>query len=188
MPGEQLNVAQAAAGLMRISRRRSKRRFDTREGAPATGAEAQAIKAGHAAIRRRRDIFGQDRGQRCLVARYGPHDAGALRLSCALPKRSRGAGSHFSVVLIGRSLAFRPKSPRKTRHPAIKKRERWAGARCRHIPARKSHVLAGKRPDFLTLLLPLSALARLISRATGTISELPCRESNLEFVYVAEYR
>lgn len=44
MPGEQLNVAQAAAGLMRVSRRRSKRRFDTREGAPATWAEPRQLK------------------------------------------------------------------------------------------------------------------------------------------------
>ena len=44
MPGEQLNVAQGAAGLMRISRRRSKRRFDTRDGAPATGAEPRQLK------------------------------------------------------------------------------------------------------------------------------------------------
>ena len=58
MPGERLNVARAAAGLMRISRRRSKRRFDTREGAPATGAEAQAIKARHAVIALSRAAWG----------------------------------------------------------------------------------------------------------------------------------
>lgn len=44
MPGEQLNVAQAAAGLVRFSRRRSKRRLDTREGPPAAGAEPRQLK------------------------------------------------------------------------------------------------------------------------------------------------